>query len=68
MGTNQPSFADCNAAPLAATSIPIQLVPAGTFLCLRTDAGRISRLRVTATVGSSPGTLSIDFTTFNLSS
>ena len=67
MGTNQPSFADCNAAPLAATPIPIQSVPAGTFLCVRTDAGRISRLRVTATVGSSPGTLSIDFTTFNLS-
>lgn len=63
-GTQAVDYKACTEAPLATARIPLQSLPAGTFLCARTNQGRISAVRVENNVGPSPGVLTISFTTW----
>jgi Ig-like domain from next to BRCA1 gene len=64
-GTSEPGIDDCSTAALSENSININKLPSGTFVCVLTSKGRYSQFQVTATVGPSPGTLNISFTTWN---
>jgi len=63
-GRQEIDRAGCAALNLRPDPIPIQRVPAGTYLCVRTNDGRLSRVRVDQTVGPSPGVLRITFLTW----
>ena len=54
----------CSALPMAASRIPISSTPVGTYVCVRTNQGRISQFRVNQPVGPSPGKLVIGYTTW----
>ncbi len=63
-GRQEIDRAGCAALNLRSDPIPIQRVPAGTYLCVRTNDGRLSRVRVDQTVGPSPGVLRITYLTW----
>jgi hypothetical protein len=44
--------------------IDVNAVPAGTWLCLVTDAGRVSHVQVLVPPGVSPGTVRLQFVTY----
>ena len=52
----------CAAGPFAGSKIPLLLVPAGTHICVKTDQGRISEIRVNGYGGT---TLTMSYTTWN---
>ena len=54
----------CSALPMSASSIPLSSVPVGTYVCVKTNRGRISQFRVNQPVGPSPGVLKIGYTTW----
>jgi hypothetical protein len=64
MGSQAVDYKACTNASLATARIRLQSLPAGTFLCARTNQGRISAVRVENNVGPSPGVLTISFTTW----
>ena len=64
-GTTEPGRSDCASASLEDRSININNLPSGTFVCVFTNKGRYGQFSVTATVGASPGTLKISFTTWD---
>ncbi len=55
---------DCAAMALSPTRIPIDDLPVGTYVCVRTNEGRYSQFRVDAPVGPSAGRLRISYTTW----
>ena len=46
------------------STIPVEQLAAGTHVCVRTSEGRVAEFRVAAPVGPSPGTLTIQYTTW----
>ena len=64
VGTSSIGREGCAAAPLSNSRIPIQSLPAGAYVCVRTNQGRFSQFRVNAAVGPSPGVLQIEYTTW----
>ena len=65
MGKNEPGYLGCQGASYHSSQIKIQDVPAGTYLCVRTNEGRFSEIYITDTVGPSPGVLKFKFTVWN---
>jgi hypothetical protein len=55
----------CTAAPLSTANVPIGSLVAGTHVCVRTSEGRFSELTVISPAGPSPGTLVVQFTTWD---
>lgn len=63
-GTRSIGLRGCERLTLTNRSIPLSAVPAGTYVCAKTDQGRYSQFKVTRAIGSSPGILHIGFTTW----
>jgi hypothetical protein len=57
-------YAGCSAASYSTTRAPLGSVPVGSYVCVRTDEGRISQFRVNAISSGSPKTLSLGYTTW----
>ena len=54
--------AGCAAGPFSTTKIPLLLVQPGAHICVKTDQGRISEMRINGYGGT---TMSLSFTTWN---
>ncbi len=65
VGTGGISYDICASASLSTAKINVNNLPSGTYVCVRTNEGRVSGFRVNATIGASPGTLKIGFTTWD---
>jgi hypothetical protein len=63
-GDEIPGFEDCRDAPVSGERIPIQDIEEGSHVCARTNEGRVARITVQTPPGPSPGTLTIDHTTW----
>ena len=61
VGTSVPSYDRCSKATMSTASIPVTLLPAGNYVCVKTNEGRYGYFRVLSTVGPSPGVLSISY-------
>ena len=59
-GSNR-GFSGCSVASFSTDSIPIAALPVGTYVCARTDQGRISQFRVNAYIGT---TMRLGYTTW----
>ncbi len=59
-GSNR-GFAGCNTASYSANPIPLPNMPVGTYVCVKTDQGRISQFRVNGFTGT---TMNIGYTTW----
>ncbi len=57
-------FAGCSAASFSSNRVPLASVPVGSYVCVRTDEGRISQFRMNAISGGSPRTLTLGYTTW----
>ncbi len=57
-------LAGCSAESFSATRVPLADVPVGSYVCVRTNEGRISQFRMNAISSGSPKTLSIGYTTW----
>lgn len=57
-------YAGCSAARFSTDRVSLRDIPVGSYVCVRTNEGRISQFRVNAISGGSPRTLSIGFTTW----
>ena len=64
VGTSAPGLSGCAAAPLTDERIDFASLPTGTYVCVLTTESRLSQVLIAATPGPSPGTLEIEFTTF----
>jgi len=64
VGTHAPELSGCQSASYSSNPIAISDLPEGTYVCVQTNEGRYSQVRIEATVGPSPGTLSISYTTW----
>lgn len=64
VGTSAVGRDSCAAAPLSTDRIPMQDLTEGTYVCVYTNGGRYSEFGVTAAAGPSPGTFSIEYTTW----
>ena len=65
VGTTAPGRAGCATQTLLDDRIDIDALTLGTYLCVRTNQGRVSQVRVTGLPGPSPGTLVVEFTTYS---
>lgn len=54
----------CAAASFSASRAPLADIPVGSYVCVRTNEGRISQFRMNAISAGSPKTLSIGYTTW----
>jgi len=59
-----PSLAECQAAALGATKIPLADLPAGSWLCYKTNAGRYGRMEIENITPGPVQTMTIDFVTW----
>lgn len=57
-------LAGCSSARFNANRVSIRDIPVGSYVCARTNEGRISQFRVNALSGGSPKTLSLGYTTW----
>jgi hypothetical protein len=57
-------YAGCSTATYATTRAPLASVPVGSYVCVRTNEGRISQFRVNAISSGSPRTLTLGYTTW----
>jgi hypothetical protein len=64
VGTVAPGLSGCQSASYSSNKIAIADLPVGTYVCVQTNEGRYSQVRIEAPVGPSPGTLSIGFITW----
>jgi serine/threonine protein kinase len=64
VGTSSVGRGGCAAASLSTSHIHVNDLPAGTYVCVLTNAGRYSEFRVNAPVGPFPGTLRIHYITW----
>jgi TolB protein len=65
VGTTAVGRDGCAAASLSTSRININDLPVGIYFCVLTNQGRYCQFHVNATVGPSPGTLSIGYTTWD---
>jgi hypothetical protein len=65
MGTTAPGLSACTSATLGAQRLPVGRLQAGVFLCVRTNEGRFSQLKVVQPAGASPGILTVEYVTWN---
>ncbi|HHL20963.1 MAG TPA: hypothetical protein ENJ52_05485 [Aliiroseovarius sp.] len=54
-------YAGCSAASYSTDPVPLWMMPVGTYVCVKTNQGRISQFRVNSTAG---GKLKIGYTTW----
>lgn len=57
-------FAGCSGARFTADRVSLRDIPVGSYICARTNEGRISQFRVNGVSGGSPKTLSLGYTTW----
>jgi len=65
MGATEPGLSGCSSALLGAQRLPVGRLQAGVFVCVRTNEGRFSQLKVAQPAGASPGILTVDYVTWN---
>lgn len=59
-GSNR-GFAGCSAESFSSNRVPLGAIPVGTYVCVKTNAGRISQFRVNGFTGT---TMNIGYTTW----
>ena len=64
-GTAAPGKSGCSSMPLSIGGINVDLLPVGTYVCVKTTSGRFSQVQVTGGPGLSPGVLTLDFITYD---
>jgi hypothetical protein len=64
VGTVAPGLSGCQSASYSSNKIAIADLPVGAYICVQTNEGRYSQVRIEAPVGPSPGTLSISYITW----
>lgn len=57
-------FAGCRVAAFSAARVPLAAVPVGSYVCMKTNAGRISQFRVNGINPGYPKTLQLGYTTW----
>jgi hypothetical protein len=60
------NYEGCSTGAYTTSRVSLSAVPVGSYVCMRTNQGRISQFRMNAISSGSPRTLSIGFTTWNL--
>ncbi|MCI5078714.1 hypothetical protein [Oricola sp.] len=63
-GTRNRGYEGCRSARMSTNRISLRDIPVGTYVCVRTNEGRISEFRVNAVSPGSPKTLTIGYTTW----
>jgi hypothetical protein len=64
-GFSAPGYGGCSSATYSTARIPVSKVLVGSYLCLRTVGGRLSELQLLATIGPSPGTMTLHVRTWD---
>lgn len=66
VGSRALGLSGCQAAPFSGNRISFNNLPIGTFVCVRTNLGRISQIRILSLVNPGNGTLTleIEYTTW----
>jgi len=57
-------FAGCSSESFSANRVALGAVPVGSYVCVRTNEGRISQFRMNAISSGSPKTLTLGYTTW----
>ena len=57
-------LAGCSAAAFSTARVALSAVPVGSYVCVRTNEGRISQFRVNGISAGSPKTLTLGYTTW----
>lgn len=57
-------FAGCSVASYSSHRVPLAAVPAGSYVCMKTSAGRISQFKVRAVLGGAVKRLKLGYTTW----
>jgi len=57
-------FAGCSTARYTSARVSLRDIPVGSYVCVKTNEGRISQFRVNGISGGSPKTLRLGYTTF----
>jgi hypothetical protein len=57
-------FAGCRSARMNANRVSLRDIPVGSYVCVKTNEGRISQFRVNGLSSGSPKTLSLGYTTW----
>lgn len=57
-------FEGCSAASFSTARVALSAVPVGSYVCVRTNEGRISQFRMNAISSGSPKTLTLGYTTW----
>jgi hypothetical protein len=63
-GTRSIGKSGCSALSLSSNRISVSRTPVGTYVCVKTNRGRMSQFRVNEPIGPSPGKLTIGYTTW----
>jgi hypothetical protein len=61
IGQDPPGYHGCASAGFSTQPIQMSQLRAGTYLCVRTEGGRLSQVRVSDPVGPSPGELLVTY-------
>lgn len=64
-GKRNRGFAGCSKARYSAGNLPLAKLPVGTYICVRTNEGRVGEFRINGITGGSPKTLTLGYTTWN---
>jgi hypothetical protein len=62
---SQRNYAGCSTATFSTTPVPISSISPGQYLCVQTNEGRISELKINS-IGAILRVLSVDYTTWEL--
>lgn len=57
-------YAGCSAARYSSSRVSLRDIPVGSYICVKTNEGRISQFRMNSISGGSPKTLGLGFTTW----
>jgi hypothetical protein len=57
-------YEGCRTARFTSERVSLRDIPVGSYICIKTNEGRISQFRLNAVSAGSPKTLSLGFTTF----
>lgn len=57
-------YAGCSSAAYSTARVPLSDIPVGSYVCVRTNEGRVSQFRMNAISTGSPKTLRIGYTTW----
>ena len=63
-GKRNRGMAGCRTARYTASAMPMAKLPVGTYICVRTNEGRIAEFRINGLSGSGAKTLSLGYTTW----